>query len=66
MLAKLKPMFEIINDPTVSQVRRNNHYWKFYYDDKPALGFRDFYLKYWKSAANKMVDIKPKRDQKRM
>ena len=63
MLAKLKPMAEIIRDPAVIEVPRNNHYWKFYYSDKPALGFRDFYLKYWKG--NRIVTIKPKRDRKK-
>jgi len=63
MLAKLKPMAEIIRDPLVTQVPRNNHYWKFYYKDKPALGFRDFYLKYWKG--DRSVSVKPKRDRKK-
>ena len=63
MFARLKPMAEIIRDPAVTQVPRNNHYSKFYYCDKPALGFRDFYLKYWKG--DRFVTIKPKRDRKK-
>jgi hypothetical protein len=63
MLARLKPMREIFMDPAVIEVPKNNHYWKFYYKDKQALGFRDFYLKYWKG--NRLVDIKPKRDRKK-
>lgn len=63
MLARLKPMAEIFRDPLVTQFLRNNHYWKFYYKDKPALGFRDFYLKYWKG--DRLVDVKPKRDRKK-
>jgi hypothetical protein len=63
MLAKLKSFHDIINDRSVDEVKRNNHYWKFYYTDKPALGFRDFYLKYWKG--DRHVSIKPKRDRKK-
>lgn len=61
MIAKLKRMEEIIR--TSETVKKNNHYWKFYYTDKPALGFRDFYLKYWKG--DRLVDIKPKKDRKK-
>lgn len=63
MLAKLKPMAEILRDPFIVQVPRNNHYWKFYYSDKPALGFRDFYLKYWRG--DRLVTVKPKKDRKK-
>ena len=64
MLAKLRPMEEMINlDPTCATVKKNNHYWKFYYTDKPTLGFRDFYLKYWKG--DRFVTVKPKRDRKK-
>jgi len=61
MKAKLKPMGVIIAD--TSLLVKNNHYWKFYYEDKDTLGFRDFYLKYWKG--NRYVDIKPKKDRKK-
>ena len=61
MLAKLKPMREIIDSCKI--LNKNNHYWKFYYEDKNTLGFRDFYLKYWKG--NRLVEIKPKRDRKK-
>ena len=63
MLAKLKPMAEILRDPFIVQVPRNNHYWKFYYSNKPSLGFRDFYLKYWRG--DRLVTIKPKKDRKK-
>ena len=64
MLAKLKPMEEILRHSSVELVNRNSHYWKFYYKDKQALGFRDFYLKYWKG--ERLVEIKPKRDRKKV
>jgi len=57
-------MQEIIDDPTCRTVNKNGHYWKFYYEDKDALGFRDFYLKYWKG--DRFVHIKPKRDRKKV
>ena len=63
MIAKLKDMEKILYHPTVKEVKKNNHYWKFYYIDKPALGFRDFYLKYWRG--DRIVDIKPKKDRKK-
>jgi len=63
MIARLKPMVDIYNDPTVETVKKNNHYWKFYYKDKPALGWRDFYSKYWRG--DRIVTIKPKRDRKK-
>lgn len=63
MLAKLKPMAEILRDPFIVQVPRNNHYWKFYYSNKPSLGFRDFYLKYWRG--DRLVTVKPKKDRKK-
>lgn len=63
MIAKLKPMRKIIDDPTCRTVNKNGHYWKFYYEDKDTLGFRDFYLKYWKG--DRHVAIKPKRDRKK-
>ena len=62
-IAKLKPMAEIFKDPTCIKVGKNGHYWKFYYLDKDNLGFRDFYLKYWKG--DRFVKIKPKRDRKK-
>lgn len=63
MLAKLKPMADIQNDPNCIMTGKNGHYWKFYYRDKDNLGFRDFYLKYWRG--DRFVKVKPKRDRKK-
>lgn len=64
MLAKLRSWNDILyRDDTLIKIGRNNHYWKFYFKDKPALGFRDFYLKYWKG--DRLVTVQPKRDRKK-
>ena len=64
MIAKLRAWNDILyRDDMLIKIRQNNHYMKFYYKDKQALGFRDFYLKYWKG--DRLVEVRPKKDRKK-